>query len=624
MADDARSPCHPGTSADCAQATETIPSIGHGEAARWKLVDLIDVDTLQRLQDAFANLCRAAVSIRDAQGNLITQPSRSNWFCTLIGGGERMEEKCRASNAESAARAERTGRPSKYVCHAGLTQYAASIDLDGQVLGTIVLGDRPERTLGREEVKKLAEDLGKDPDGLWDAAQQIEPWSDEQMQSAIVFLQQLANTLTQICYQTAVLRERLKELKVVEETARMIASDLDLDTVLNSIARTIVDVMSVKACSLRLVDESGKELINKASHNLSHSYLKKGPVLLHENVYDRLMLSGEVVRIVDMATDPHVRYSQAAREEGLRSSLGVGMIASGKAIGTLHIYTGQIHEFSDEEVRVFRSVANQAATAIEKSRLLHEQVSKLQLEHELKLASEVQRRMLPHSSPHVPGLDIHAVSVFSSQVGGDFYDYIVMPKGRIGITIADTVGKSVPAAIMTASVRSALKAQAQNIFRISDVVARVNTMLCEDTLPSEFVTLFYGVIDAGTKRMAYCNAGHDPALLLRRDGRLEKLSTGGPLLGVLAEAQFHQESVSLEPGDTFLLYTDGTIDAMNYNGERYGRERLEESFRRWSAEAETAEELVSQVHWDIRRFAGLHVRTDDLTLMGIRITGNFT
>ncbi len=603
------------------RATDAIPTIGHGDGSRWKLADLVDVETLQRLQDAFASLCRAAVSIRDAEGNLVTQPSRSNWFCTLIGGGARVEEKCRQSNAESAARAARKGRPAKYVCHAGLTQYAASIELDGQVLGTIVLGDRPEHHLSREHVTQLADELGKDAEGLWEAAQQIEPWSDEQMQSAIVFLQQLANTLTQICHQTAVLRERLKELRVVEETARIIASDLDLDTVLANIARTIVDVMNVKACSLRLLDDSGKELVTKASHNLSHSYLKKGPVLLHENVYDRLMISGEVVRIVDMATDPHVRYSQAAQEEGLRSSLGVGMIASGRAIGTLHIYTAHVHDFSDEEVRVFRSVANHAATAIEKSRLLQEQVAKAQIEHELKLASEVQRRMLPSRAPQVQGLDIHAVSIFSSQVGGDFYDYIVMPKGRIGITIADTVGKSVPAAIMTASVRSALKAQAQNIFRISDVVARVNTMLCEDTLPSEFVTLFYGVIDAGTKRMAYCNAGHDPALLLRRDGRLEKLSTGGPLLGVLPDASFHQESVPLEPGDTLLLYTDGSIDALNYQGQRYGRERLEESLRHWAAEAETADELISQVLWDIRRFAGLNIRTDDLTLMGVRIVG---
>lgn len=608
-----------------AAASETFAArIGHGDASsRWKLVDLIDVTMLQRLQDAFANLCRAAVSIRDADGNLITKPSRSNWFCTLVAGSERVEEKCRLSNAESAARAHRTGRPAKYVCHAGLTQYAASIMLDGQVLGTIVLGDRPKDALDRQSVKRLADELGKNVDGLWEAAQQIEPWSDEEMQSAIVFLQQLANTLTQICYQTAILRERLKELRVIEETARMIASDLDLETVLTNIARTIVDVMNVKACSLRLVDESGKELVTKASHNLSHGYLKKGPVLLHENVYDRLMLSGEVVRIIDMATDPHVRYADAARDEGLRSSLGIGMIASGRPIGTLHIYTGVQHEFSDEEVRVFRSVAHQAATAIEKSRLLQEQVSKLQIEHELKLASEVQRRMLPHSAPHVQGLDIHAVSVFSSQVGGDFYDYIVMPKGRIGITIADTVGKSVPAAIMTASVRSALKAQAQNIFRISDVVARVNTMLCEDTLPSEFVTLFYGVIDAGTKRLAYCNAGHEPSLLLRHDGRLEKLTAGGPLLGVLPEAPFRQETISLEPGDTLLLYTDGAIDAMNYKKERYGRQRLEESLRHWSGKAETATELVSQIHWDIRRFAGLNARTDDLTLLAVRVTGNF-
>jgi sigma-B regulation protein RsbU (phosphoserine phosphatase) len=586
--------------------------------AHWKLTDFVDVETLQKLQDGFAELCGAAASIRDAEGQRITQASCPNRFCNLVGGNAEAQERCQRSNAESAARAASSGQPAKYVCHAGLTQYAASIELEGQILGTIVLGDRPDRPLARKNVLALARETGLAEDELWATAQEIVPWSDREMRAAISFLQLLANTLTAMCYQTAVLRERLGELLVIEETSRMLSSDIDLDTVLNNTVRTMAELMNVKACSLRLLDDDGKELVIKAAYNLSRDYLKKGPVLVAENAHDQTILAGGIVRIRDMAADPSVRYPEEARREGLVSSLGVGLISGGKTIGTLHVYTSAPHEFTEEEARLFRSVASQAATAIEKSQLLQEQVAKLQMEHELKLAADVQRRMLPTKPPIIPGIDIHASATFSAQVGGDFYDFLVMPEGRTGIAIADTVGKSIPAAILMASVRSALKAQAQNIFKIGDVMSNVNRMLCEDSLPSEFVTLVYAVLDSKTKRMAYSNAGHDPPMLLRH-GEIRKLDTGGPLLGVMPEATFEQESLQLEPGDTLLFYTDGAIDAMDYRGQRWGRERFTESFIRHAAEPYTAEELATQILWDIRRFAGFRIRTDDLTLMVIRV-----
>ena len=120
--------------------------------SRWRLVELVDVETLQKLQDGFAELCGAAVSIRDAEGTRITQPSQPNRFCTVITEHPEVEQRCRQSNQESARRAARTGQPAKYVCHAGLTQYAATIELEGSILGTIVLGDRPEKPFCRREI----------------------------------------------------------------------------------------------------------------------------------------------------------------------------------------------------------------------------------------------------------------------------------------------------------------------------------------------------------------------------------------------------------------------------------------------------------------------------------------
>ncbi len=595
--------------------------VDKGPAAPWKLTDFVDPDTLQRLQDGFARLCRAAVSIRDGQGYRITRPSCPNRFCTLLTAKPDVEEECRLSNAASGKKAASRGRPTKYVCHAGLTQYAASIELEGHVLATVVLGDRPEERLSRDTVNRLARRFGVDEGDLWEASREIPQWSDREMQSAIEFLQLLANTITELCYQAAQLRERIEELTVLEETARMLSSGFNLDTVLNNIVKTMVQVINVKACSLRLLDDSDKELVIKATYGLSTGYLKKGPVLVARNANDQKALRGEVVKIRDMASDPNVRYPEEARREGLVSSLGIGLLAGDRPIGTLHVYTGSLHEFTDEEVRLFRAVASQATTAIENAKLLEARLAKRQLDHELELASEVQRRMLPTEAPHIPGVDVHAMALASRQVAGDFYDYIPMRKGRTGIAIADTVGKSIPAAIMTASVRSALKSQAQNIFKIGRVVGRVNRMLCEDTQPSEFVTLFYGVLNSETKRLAYCNAGHDPPMLLR-NGDIRLLETGGPLLGVMEDATFTQKSIGLRPGDVLMLYTDGLIDAMNAQGRRYGRDRLAESLRHHGAADCPAKELAVALVRDVRRFAGYRLRTDDLTLVVLRVTGS--
>ncbi len=131
------------------------------------------------------------------------------------------------------------------------------------------------------------------------------------------------------------------------------------------------------------------------------------------------------------------------------------------------------------------------------------------------MAADVQHRMIPAVPPKVPGLDLAAVYVPCFQLGGDFYDFIPFPNDNVGLVVADVAGKGVPASLIMASVRASLRAQIDNIYYLYEVVRRVNLMLCRDTTSSEFVTLFYGVLDARTKLFTYCNAGHPSALVLR-------------------------------------------------------------------------------------------------------------
>jgi len=609
----------------CQPDASPAPASAPGEPARMRmqgrevrLLDLIDVETLQGIQDAFSDLAGMATSIRDEQGRLITRPSGSSRFCDLVGGPLHDNEACRLSNyaAASAAAAEGRADPVRYVCHAGLTQYAAAIRLQGRVLGTAVLGDVPETPITREQVRDLAARYHLDEADLAEAADDLEPIPEERMQAAVRFLQLFANTITRLCWQQVVLRERVEELTLLAETSRLLSSTLEPDAVLDNIVRTMAEVMNVKACSLRLLNPAGDELVLKATYGLSPSYIDKGPVLVAENPNDQAALRGEVITSPDMRTDPHVRYGDAARREGLVSSLLMGLVAKGKALGTLHVYTAEPHTFTAEEIRLFRSVADQAALTVHNAQLVEEVARSRQQQRELELAARVQNRLLPSQAPDLPGYDCFGVTSPSLAVGGDLHDWIELPGGNWGVAVGDVAGKGVPGAILMASLRAALRAQAEHVYALEHLMQRVNQGLTEDTEPSEFATLFYGVLDSEARRFTYASAGHEPALLVRA-GEVRSLGVGGPLLGVSRHVTYEEEVVALEPGDMLVIYSDGAIDAANYDGERFGRDRLLDAIRRHAHHG--AQRAVEEIRWDIRRFTGLATQADDLTLVVVKV-----
>jgi sigma-B regulation protein RsbU (phosphoserine phosphatase) len=169
---------------------------------------------------------------------------------------------------------------------------------------------------------------------------------------------------------------------------------------------------------------------------------------------------------------------------------------------------------------------------------------------------------------------------------------------------------------MMSSVRAALRAFARGVYDLTEIMSLVNRHMQRETKIGEFATMFYGVFSPDGRQLTYCNAGHDPPLLLRGD-TIVKLETGGTVIGVVKDAVYQQEVLHLEQGDSLLFYTDGAIDAMNYDGETYGRKRLVESLIRYRAL--DAVSLTHQIVWDIRRFAGLATQSDDITVVVAKV-----
>lgn len=413
-------------------------------------------------------------------------------------------------------------------------------------------------------------------------------------------------------HELAQLRQRVDELTALYNITMLLAEARELPKVLNRAVRLVTEAMGVKAASIRLLDKDNDDLATRAVFNLSSEYLNKGPVLLSKAEVDRIALSAKGFEYVrNMASDPRVIYPDEAAREGIASVLSVGMRYKGKPIGVLRIYTAEEHEFSQLQIDLMKAIAAQTAVAIENARLTAESIESASLEKQVKLASDVQHRMLPQAPPIVPGLELASVYVPCHALGGDFFDFIPLPYDNVGLVVADVSGKGVPASLIMASVRAALRAQVDNLFYVYEVMQRLNTMLCRDTKPTEFVTLLYGVLDVPNKRLTYCNAGHPPAMLLR-DGVVTELDANNMVLGIDCNERYTQSILHLKPNDTLLLYTDGLADAMNFQKETFGRQRIIDALKQSTGPADT---IAQNILWTARKFVGMTARNDDVTMM---------
>ncbi|MCC6909422.1 MAG: SpoIIE family protein phosphatase [Phycisphaerales bacterium] len=424
------------------------------------------------------------------------------------------------------------------------------------------------------------------------------------------------------------LNHRLAELKAVYQVSGALSGIGDLESILQCALRLAIEVMNVKAGSIRLFNPATDELILRARVNLSDKYFAKGPIFAHESELDTRSLAGEVVYVEDLSTDERIRFPDLVQGEGLCSFLSTGLIFRGKPVGVMRLYTGEIRRFSEYDRNLLRAVAQQVATAIANARLIEEQRSAREVKRQVDLASNVQRRMLPQRVPSIAGLDIAARCIPSLELGGDFYDFVDLGR-NLGLSLGDVVGKGVPAALLMASVRASLRAHATDIYDINEIMARTNRALTDDTHEHEFATVWYGVIDVKAMRLTYTNAGHDPPLVFRPDLRhspgqtFRDLRAGGPVLGIDRTAAYDKGLFDLAPGDVLIVYSDGLTDAQTYDRQRYGRQRLcqavLQSFE--LAEQATASLILNHILWDVRRFVGLNPQYDDITLVVTRITG---
>jgi serine phosphatase RsbU (regulator of sigma subunit) len=568
-----------------------------GLEATARLTDYIDASTLQDIQDSLASVARVKATILDAQGVPLTHTTVSKRFQTR--------------SAAIAASHSANG-------DAGLDQpFSAPIVVRGQRLGSIVIEPAKAAPVRAAAINDLAGKLQLPPAQVRTIIEAVNQEALVQRTASVQFLYLLANAISRLCEQEIQLRRRIVELSTLFNISNMLTEARGLQQTLDRVTFSVTQALNVKACSLRLLDDQRDELVIKSVYNLSDAYLRKGPIMLSQSGIDREALEGKVVHIADIGTDPRIIYRDDGRREGIVSVLCTALIYKDRPIGVLRVYSAQRKEFSDFEVKLLQSISGQAAAAIENARLQQETVEKERLQRQVQIAAEVQRRMIPAGAPRVPGFDIAALYAPCFELGGDFYDFIEFGTSTLGIAVADVVGKGLPASLLMASVRAAIRAYANDIYDLDEIIARVNRAMVADTRSNEFITLWYGTLNYARRQLTYCAAGHDPALLVR-DGNIQELSAGGMVLGVDASERYLKEVLQLQPGDLIFIYTDGLSDAVSFSGEKFGKHRVRETLLKYRDF--TAEQICQNMIWETRRFVGLNRRTDDTTLVALRVT----
>lgn len=411
-------------------------------------------------------------------------------------------------------------------------------------------------------------------------------------------------------------RERALVLYEVSEAIRLIFDTKELlDTIMNIVWEV-------------LHPDRGIVLLRDAHHGTLNATVVRNrhenekEISISSGIVHRCMTDRVAIVVADSASDERFADNESIALSQIRSAICAPFVYKDDVLGVLYIDLQQAagRRYTNEHLELLTGIANQTAMAVTNARLYKEAIERQRLEKEMEIARSIQMNLLPKHYPDVEGIDISAMSMPARRVGGDYYDFLKLSEQRIALIIADVSGKGVPAAMLTAAIRSAARIEAQRAGTVplNEIVAAMNRWACHDSADDMFVTAFVAMYDADTQILEYTNAGHCHPILISPDGSTQSLDKGGVFLGIMEEAEYEIGRVKAGDGDTLILYTDGVTDAQSAEGELFGIFRLDAILR--DARLQPPEVIRDRIVDATNAFRGEAELFDDLTLVVVRLT----
>jgi phosphoserine phosphatase RsbU/P len=402
-------------------------------------------------------------------------------------------------------------------------------------------------------------------------------------------------------------------LLLLNEIARELTCILNLDELLGRIAELLRRLIDYQMFSILLLDSTGEKLQHRFSLRFNENIHMKGDIALGEGLVGHAALSKQAVLVPDVSKDP--RYIEGNAET--RSELAVPLIYKEKVIGVLDLEHTRRGFFTDDHRRTMMTLAAQVAIAIENARL-YEEIARQErrLERDLALARELQMRLLPQALPKLRHLELAAKFTPARAIGGDLYDFIPYSLSRLGIVIGDVSGKGAPAAIYAALVSGILRSHAPIEPGPAEMLSAVNLSLAERRIEAQFVSIIYAVWDDEDRTLVVANSGL-PRPVLLQDGKNTVIDATGLPLGLFDDASYDEFQFKMKPGDMFIFFSDGILDARNRKGELFGRKRVEEIIEECAGQS--AQCVVDSLFKAATEHSAGVERFDDQTVVAIRV-----
>ncbi|HEY7513746.1 MAG TPA: SpoIIE family protein phosphatase, partial [Vicinamibacteria bacterium] len=460
-------------------------------------------------------------------------------------------------------------------------------------------------TLGEHTLTFCAEDSGEEED-------------EREPEGTRVFsVRELSAISTRPAIDAAELQRQNRVLAILSKAASELVVHRPLKELFDLVLDLLFEAVPAERGAILLLGGSPPLLQVTASRS------RKGETLtrVSRSIARRVMEDRVSLLLPNIMEDARFRAEQSILSSGIRSAMcaplwfNPGGSGPDMVLGLVYLDSLQhAHSFGEEDLRILTALANVAAAKIENVRLLEESLEKRRLEEDMRMAAEIQNGLLPREAPKVNGYGLVGSNHPCRTVGGDYYDF-AMDGGRLLLALGDVSGKGTGAALLMTVLRAAVRGHWTEP-RLAEAVTRINRTVCQNVPTNKYVTFFMAALHAETGVLSYVNAGHNPPLLIRADGRVEKLQEGGMVLGFFENVAYADGLVELRRGDTLLVFSDGVTETWNPEGDEFGEEGLLELATR--GRGLDAATLQDEILRGLDRFAEGAKATDDRTLIVLK------
>jgi serine phosphatase RsbU (regulator of sigma subunit) len=479
--------------------------------------------------------------------------------------------------------------------------------------GTLLNGQpvRDERRLREGDVITLGEH------SLTFCLEESEDESPDPEGTRVFSVKELSDITTKPAIDPAELQHQNRVLAVLSRAASELVVHRPLKQLFDFVLDLLFEAVAPERGAILLLEGSPPALQIKASRS------RKGEALtrVSRSIGRRVMEDRVSLLLPNVMEDVRFRAEQSILSSGIRSAMCAPLWFSpgggGKdlVIGLVYLDSfQQSHSFNEEDLRILTALANVAAAKIENVRLLEESLEKRRLEEDMKMAAEIQTGLLPREAPKVAGYDLVGSNHPCRTVGGDYYDF-ALDDGRLLLALGDVSGKGTPAALLMTVLRASVRGHWADP-QLAEAVSRINRTVCQNVPTNKYITFFMAALDPATGKLGYVNAGHNPPLLIRANGSVERLTEGGMVLGFFDGIGYADGGVEMRAGDTLLAFSDGVTETWNPEGDEFGEDGLTDLAVR--GRGLDAAALQDEILRGLEVFAAGAKATDDRTLIVLK------